>query len=63
MNHKPYLFLSAVIFALVGVMHLLRAANGWMFQIHTWAMPVAISWVAGLVAIMLSIWAFRMAAR
>ena len=43
MIHKPYLLLSAVIFGLVGIMHLLRAINGWVFQINTWMMPVSIS--------------------
>ncbi len=63
MNHKPYLLLSAVIFSLVGVMHLLRAINGWAFQIGDWSAPVGVSWVAGAVAVFLAIWGFRLATR
>ncbi len=63
MNHKPYLILSAIIFGLVGVMHLMRAINGWAFQIGPWSAPVAISWLAGVVAILLCIWGFRLATR
>jgi len=63
MNQKPYLLLSAVIFGLVGIMHLLRAINGWIFQIGDWSAPATISWAAGAVAILLSIWGFRLSTR
>lgn len=63
MNQKPYLLLSAVIFGLVGIMHLMRAINGWVFQLNTWMVPVSISWIAGLVALGLSIYGFRLASR
>ena len=63
MYQKPYLILSAVIFGLVGVMHLLRAINGWVFQINTWAVPVSISWIAGVVALGLCFAGFRLATR
>lgn len=63
MNHKPYLLLSAVIFGLVGIMHLLRAINGVALQIGTWSAPVGVSWVAGVVAVLLAIWGFRLATR
>ena len=63
MPQKPYLLLSAIIFGLVGIMHLLRAINGWVFQIGDWSAPVAISWVAGLVALVLCISGFRLSTR
>ena len=63
MNQKPYLLLSAVIFGLVGIMHLLRAVNGWAFQVGTWSVPVAGSWVAAVVALGLCITGFRLATR
>lgn len=63
MNQKPYLLLSAVIFGLVGIMHLLRAINGWVFQINTWAVPISMSWIAGVVALVLCISGFRLATR
>ena len=63
MKQQSYLIISAVIFGLVGIMHLIRAINGSAFQIGGWSAPVYVSWVAGVVALLLCIWGFTLVSR
>ncbi len=63
MQKNSYLILSAVIFGIVGIMHMVRAINGSVFQIGSWAAPVYVSWVAGVVALLLCIWGFTLVVR
>lgn len=61
MATKPYLIISGSIFAVVGAFHLLRALNGWDFQLGPWELPMWASWAGTFVPWILSIWAFRLA--
>ncbi len=48
MSEKAYLLISAAIFALVAVLHVVRLVNHWSFQIGVVAVPLWGSWL-GLV--------------
>jgi len=50
MERKTYLQLTAVIFAIVALAHLLRAVLGWPIVIAGWIVPVWLSWLAFVVA-------------
>jgi len=58
---RTYELVSGSVFAVVAVAHALRAARGWAIQIDAWSIPIWPSWVAALVAAVLSVWAFRRA--
>ena len=60
---KQYCTLSATLFALVAVMHLVRAVNQWSFQLGPYSLPIWLSAVGGVVAASLSVWGFRLAQR
>ena len=63
MNARTYCALSAVVFAVVAVAHLLRAVQGTPVLIGGWPAPVAISWAAVVIAGGLALWGFRLTAR
>jgi hypothetical protein len=50
MDANQYPLLAASIFALVAVVQLVRAIQGWPITIHTTSIPVWASWVACVVA-------------
>jgi hypothetical protein len=50
MNASSYARLAAVIFAIVAIVQLARAAAGWPITIGTVEVPVWASWVACVVA-------------
>lgn len=60
MNARTYCAVSAVVFAVVAVGHLLRAVQGMPVVVGTWQAPTAISWVAVAVAGGLALWGFRL---
>lgn len=60
MNEKHYLLISATIFALVALLHLVRLFSHWSFQIGAVTVPFWGSWLAVLMGVTLSIWAFRL---
>jgi len=53
-----YLTISATVFAVVAIAHIVRAIAQWPIQIGHVDVPVALSWPAGIVAAALSIWGF-----
>lgn len=57
---KAYLSISGFVFALVALLHFVRAVNQWLFQVGPWSVPTGMSWVAGIFAGLLSILAFRL---
>jgi len=63
MSARTYCTVSAVVFAVVAVAHLVRAVQGMPVVIGTWQTPTAISWLAVVVAGALSLWGFRLSAR
>jgi len=55
---NSYAVVSALIFALVAVGHLMRIVNGWTVRVGTYDVPMNASW-AGLVgSALLAIWGF-----
>jgi hypothetical protein len=58
---KSYLTLSAVVFAIVALAHLIRAIEAWTIVIGAWTIPVALSWIGAIAAAFLSGWAFSLA--
>lgn len=61
--HKNYAMVSALVFAVVAVVQVLRLVNQWTVQIGPYAVPLWFSWIAVIVAAALSLWGFRTAAR
>ncbi|MEA5510976.1 hypothetical protein VB715_14475 [Crocosphaera sp. UHCC 0190] len=60
MNEKWYLMLSGVIFALIGLFHLIRILFHWPAIVGTSSIPFAISFIVIVVAGVLAFWAFRL---
>lgn len=58
---RTYEVVSGGVFAVVAVAHAWRAVRGWAIQVDAWSIPIWASWVAALVAALLSLWAFRRA--
>ena len=53
-----YAIVSALIFALVAIMHVVRLVNRWTVQIGPYNASMNVSWVALVVAALLAIWGF-----
>ena len=60
MTEKLYLMISGVIFALIGLFHLLRIIFQWPAMVGAWTVPFVISLGAIMVAGILTFWAFRL---
>lgn len=58
MNRKRYFFATAVVFAVIGLLHLWRIVIGWEAVVAGWAVPVWISWIALLVTAVLAFFGF-----
>jgi hypothetical protein len=56
-----YLVVSAAIFALIAVIHLARAMQGWGVVFGPLAIPLWESWAASIVATALCTWAIHLA--
>jgi hypothetical protein len=53
-----YAVISALIFAVVAIGHLIRLLNRWTVQLGPFSVPMWVSWVGLLIAVLLSIWGF-----
>ena len=60
MTEKLYLIISGVIFALIGLFHLLRIMFQWPAIVGAWTVPFTISLMAIIVTAVLTFWAFRL---
>ena len=60
MSEKLYLTISGVIFAIIGLLHLLRILFQWPAMVGVWSVPLVISVMAVIVAGILTFWAFRL---
>lgn len=58
---QAYLVVSAIIFGLVAVIHLVRALNNWTFVIGTITIPVTASWIGFILTAAFCLWAIRLA--
>ena len=61
MEHKKYCVVSAVLFSVVALAHLLRIINGMSIQIDNIAVPMLASWFGLIIPAGLAFWAFRIA--
>ena len=50
MNQKTYVTLTATLFLVVALMHLLRIIFGWSMEIGSLSIPFWVSWLGVLVA-------------
>ena len=55
-----YAVITALIFALVAIMHGWRIYEGWTVQIGPHSISMTVSWVALVVAALLAIWGFTL---
>lgn len=53
---RAYFALSATVFGIVAVLHLLRSVFGWQAQIGAWVVPMWVSWGGLVVAFALCFW-------
>ena len=63
MSEKNYIIISATIFAIVALLHLVRLVTHWSFQFSAVSVPLWGSWLALIIGTALSIWAFRLLAQ
>ena len=50
MNRKTYMIVTATLFLVVALMHLLRIIFGWSVEIGSLSIPFWVSWLGVLVA-------------
>lgn len=62
---KEYLYYQtvAIVFSVIGIVHLVRALQGWEIEVSGAAIPVWVSWAAFIIAGYLAIRGFQMAQR
>jgi hypothetical protein len=53
---KLYVAISAIIFALVAIGHIMRLVQGWDVQIGGMGIATSVSWVALVVSAVLAVW-------
>jgi hypothetical protein len=53
-----YAMISALIFAVVAIAHLIRLLNRWTVQLGPFSVPMSVSWAGLPIAALLSIWGF-----
>ena len=58
----PYALVTALIFALVAILHGWRIFQGWTVQIGPHSISMIVSWVGCVVAALLAIWGFSLSA-
>jgi len=59
--HKTFHAIVALLFTIVGPLHLLRGILGWEVTIGGWILPVWVSIVAGVLIILLALNAWKLA--
>jgi hypothetical protein len=60
MSEKNYLLISATIFALVALLHMVRLVTHVSVQVGAVAFPLWGSWLGLIIGAALSVWAFRL---
>jgi hypothetical protein len=53
-----YAAVSALIFAVVAIVHLIRILRGWAVHIGPYTVPMSLSWIGLIIAALLAIWGF-----
>ena len=59
MNQKTYMMVTATLFLVVAIMHLLRIILGWQVEIGGLGIPFWVSWLGILVAGALAYFGFK----
>ncbi len=58
MKTQTFVMVSATIFGLAAIAHLVRVAQGWTLQLGPYALPPAVSWIGLVIAGALCVWGF-----
>ena len=58
---KLYLYISAAVFGVVALIHVVRAIAGWAFLVGPMEIPVSASWIGFVLTGALAAWAIRLA--
>ena len=53
---KSYIAISAIIFALVAIGHVVRIVQGWHVQLGDIGVAMSVSWIALVVSAALAVW-------
>ena len=53
---KSYIAISAIIFALVAIGHVVRIVQGWQVQLGDIGVAMSVSWIALVVSAALAVW-------
>jgi hypothetical protein len=53
-----YAVVSALIFAVVAVVHVIWLLNGWGVHVGPFSVPMSVSWIGLVIALLMSIWGF-----
>ena len=61
MSRRAYLLVTAVIFSLIALLHLVRIIFGWSAMLGSWSVPMWLSWVALIVTGALAYFGFSLA--
>jgi len=59
MHHRAYCGISATLFTVVALAHLMRLVNGWSFEIETFVVPMWVSLIGLLGPGTLAVWGYR----
>lgn len=51
-----YVAISALIFGVVAIGHLIRLLKRWTVQIGPYSVPMSVSWVGLIITVVISIW-------
>jgi purine-cytosine permease-like protein len=61
MSQRSYILTTTIIFAVIGVLHVLRLVFGWRAQIGGTEIPMWLSYIAVAVTVYLTIQGYRLA--
>jgi hypothetical protein len=53
---KLYIAISAIIFALVAIGHIMRIVQVWQVQVGDMGIAMSVSWIALVVSVILAVW-------
>jgi hypothetical protein len=53
---SAYAAVSALIFAIVAIVHLARLLKGWTVQVGAFSAPMSVSWIGLLVSALMALW-------
>jgi hypothetical protein len=58
MNRKSYFVITAIVFSVIGLVHVLRIVLGWAATIGGWSVPMWPSWLALIVSAVFAYYGF-----